>query len=265
MRLSALLASLTLVAMLFAGCAGDNDGEGDGASTSTSGTASRSTSGSATTSRSSTGTTTSSGTTSTGPAANHAPTGSVSAVVNGTEVAFALAGEDQDGDDLSWELSFGDASAATTGTTLPANVTHEYAAGNFTANFTVSDGQTTASYEVDVGLSAGGGSQAVVLAGHVVLPDPFAQADFGCLMDAGRRDSGTPAGYTGQDHPIDAAQWGWTYALDVAGMIAEYWSTATILGHGNSGTVPADAAYVVICISDPTAADSDYQLTLTPA
>lgn len=157
MRLSALLASLTLVALLFAGCSGD----GDGGSTSTSSSATRSSAASSSTSRSSTATTTSTGTTTTAAPANQPPTGSMSASINGTDVAFTLTGADADGDDLSWELDFGDGSGKATGMDLPANVAHTYAVGNHTANFTLSDGTDATSYEVPVTVAAAGGGAAV--------------------------------------------------------------------------------------------------------
>src|SRR5687768_9184834 len=117
MRNLAFLAILTISAMALAGCS--DDGGGDGDSTSSSSSTSRSSTSASSTSASSSGTTSAS-TTSTGPAANTPPTGSVSAVVNGTNATFSLTGTDADGEDLSWELDFGDGSARATGTDLPA-------------------------------------------------------------------------------------------------------------------------------------------------
>src|ERR1041385_6469361 len=92
----------------------------------------------------------------TGNATNHAPTGTISVVVNGTLASFNLTGQDSDNDTLSWTLSFGDGNQ-TNGTTLPATAAHNYtAAGNYTANFTVSDGHATAAYNVSIAVGSGG-------------------------------------------------------------------------------------------------------------
>src|SRR5687768_9431239 len=119
MRLSAVLATLTLVAMLFAGCSGDGDGEG---STTNSSSASRTFTG-AFPSTSSSGSTTSA-------QANQPPTGSLTTSVPGgaapLNVTFTVEGSDPDGDEPDWTLSFGDDSANENGTDLPAEVTHAY-------------------------------------------------------------------------------------------------------------------------------------------
>lgn len=250
------VACVALVALAFAGCSEDPERYPDGVpQTGTTGD-------SASESGSAIGTTTSSsGTTTTGGTANQPPTGSMAAVVNGTGVTFALRGSDPDADALSWTLAFGDGNS-TNGTSLPSNVTHTYAAtGNLTATFTLSDGAHSVNYTAN--FTVGGGSSGVVLSGHVVTPDPFAAADIGCLLDAGRRDGGGPGGVTGQDHPLEPSHWGLAYAFDVSGFLAEFWGDGAILGSGTSGQVPEEALYVVVCISDPAAADSEYQLTLS--
>lgn len=160
MRTLALLASLTILAMAFAGCTGD-DGGGEG-TTSTSSSSSR-TSSTATGTSSPSSTSGSATSTSTGSTPqNQGPSGSISVTVNGTNATFSLTGSDPDGDTLVWDLTFGDG-ASTNGTQLPANVTHAYAAGNFTANFTVTDGQAPSTYDVEVTVVGGGaaGPQAV--------------------------------------------------------------------------------------------------------
>ena len=168
MRLSALLSSLTLVALLFAGCSGDADGDGgDGTSSSSSSSrASSSTGASSSSSSSSTGS--ASSTSSGAPAENRPPTGSLSVTVEGSNATFGLTGTDPDGDILVWDLSFGDGSS-TNGTTLPANATHAYAAGgNFTANFTVTDGTDPTSYDVLVAIvGSGAGATSFVFIGDV--------------------------------------------------------------------------------------------------
>lgn len=160
MRLSALLASLTVLALAFAGCSGD--GDGDGISTSTSGSASGTgtTSGTSTSTENSTGSSTgSASSTSTGSSAdNQAPTGNISASVNGTNATFTLTGSDPDGDTLVWDLTFGDGNS-TNGTTLPATVNHTYAAtGNLTVEFIVTDGDLRESSNVTITVGSAGGA-----------------------------------------------------------------------------------------------------------
>lgn len=174
MRLSALLASLTLVALLFAGCSGDDDGNG-GATTSTSSSRSL-TSSTGTSSASSSSSASGSATgTSTGSAPqNQAPTGSISVTVNGTNATFSLNGTDPDGDIVVWDLTFGDGNA-TNGTSLPANVTHSYAgAGAFTANFTITDGTDPVTYDVTLNVTgaAGGGTLAVFTEAQAAPSNP---------------------------------------------------------------------------------------------
>jgi hypothetical protein len=166
MRTPALLATLAFVALALAGCSG-GDGDGDSDSTSSSTSASKSaTSTSSSSSKSATATSSSSSTTTTAPS-NQPPSGSVSAAINGTQVTFSLAGSDADGDELSWTLDYGDGSDGEDGTTLPANVTHAYAVGNYTANFTLDDGTATKSYEVPVAVTGGAGASGLVFEGTV--------------------------------------------------------------------------------------------------
>ncbi|MEA3137437.1 MAG: hypothetical protein QOJ26_1855 [Thermoplasmata archaeon] len=170
MRTLALLATLTFVALAFAGCAGDGNGGGDSSSSSSSSSRS-STSGTGTTSRSSTASATGSASaTSTGggtTATNQPPVGTISVTVDGANATFSLSGSDPDGDTLVWDLTYGDGSK-TNGTTLPANPVHTYAsAGNFTANFTITDGQAPATYDVTVTLAGvGGGAGPQVVEGE---------------------------------------------------------------------------------------------------
>lgn len=153
MRPMALLALMSLTALAFAGCADDTEGEGD--PTTSSSSSSSSSSSPTTFTSSATSTTGSSSSTSTGPGANQAPTGAISVSVNGTNATFTLSGSDPDGDTIAWDLELGDG-ATESGTTLPATVNHTYAAGNYTANFTITDGTDPTTYDVAVAVGGGG-------------------------------------------------------------------------------------------------------------
>lgn len=135
----AVVAVLLLLTLALAGCASKGGGDDDDGTSTATGTATATGSGSASKSGTTSG---SSSATGTGSAANQPPVATIAATVNGTAVAFELKGTDPDGDALTWNLTFGDGAAAD-GTQLPANVTHDYAAGAFTANLTVSDGKAS--------------------------------------------------------------------------------------------------------------------------
>lgn len=158
MRLTPLLAALTFLTLAFAGCSDGGDGDGETSSNTSTSQASTASSSSSTRSASATATTSSSSTGTGGPA-NQPPTGSVAASVNGTDATFTLTGTDPDGDMLVWELDFGDGSTED-GTTLPATVNHTYAAGNYTANFTVTDGKEPKTYSADIAAAASGSGSA---------------------------------------------------------------------------------------------------------
>ena len=164
MRTLAFLATLTFVAMAFAGCSDGGD-DGDGTTTSTS--ASRSSTSATATSTSRSSSSSSSASSTSGAPSNAAPSGSISASINGTNATFSLNGTDPDGDALSWELDFGDGSTPATGDTLPATSSHPYAIGNHTANFTLSDGTASKSYEVAVAVAGGSAAGPFVFAGDV--------------------------------------------------------------------------------------------------
>jgi hypothetical protein len=63
----------------------------------------------------------------------------------GGEFIFTANGQDSDGDELTWSLSFGDGTPNFGGQALPSKVNHTYAAGSFTANLTVHDGKASTS------------------------------------------------------------------------------------------------------------------------
>lgn len=266
MRLSALLASLTFLALAFAGCSGGGDDDGKG--TTTSGSSSSASSSSATSSSaSSSGTTTSATSTSTGPEANQPPTGGVSAVVNGTNATFSLTGTDADGDELSWELDYGDGSAKATGTELPANTTHQYVAGNYTAQFTLSDGEETRAFNVTLAIGAAAGS-APLQAAAVSWNAGFA----GCAAEYPQIPPVADAGnaFYGLVE-VDAATIGFTYTavidwaegpLALGADIAFYDADGAYID-GNlvsggppitaTGTVPAGAVFAVLTMCDGAA------------
>jgi PKD domain len=241
MRSSALLATLILLALAFAGCAGDK--EGSNGSTTSSGTGSRTSSvtGSTTGASSQTNTTTPS-------RQNQPPTGSISAVANGTTVSFALNGTDVDGDVLTWNLTFGDGAQAN-GTDLPAALDHVYGdAGNFTANLTISDGTDNATYSANLTLSGGAASQTVeaswdgpdnaACAGLPYDTVPMSENTYATfVVDAGTWGGSFTAdfaSFTLQDHLLFLDAAGADLGTFDAGLPATSWSV--------SGTVPANAA-----------------------
>lgn len=242
----AILAVLLLLTLVLAGCAskgggGDDDGS-TGASTST-GSGSQS----GTMSGTSSGTTSATGTGA--PGANSAPTGDLSVVLNGTLATFNLTGSDLDGDSLNWELSFGDDSANATGTSLPANVTHTFAIGNFTATLNVSDGQdfdtTNVTFTVAQAAGAGTVQDATVeyTAGQGFCAGTYPEGAGGIVYGELAVDVGTIG------KPFTAA---WTFAGSSLGVQAIFKDAAgtTVLDASNvfvselSGTVP-DAAVTV--------------------
>lgn len=138
------LLALLVVGLALSGCTSKGKG-GDGDADS-------STSSSTTATTTVTSTTT---TTSQAPAPNRAPSGGLSVSANGTQATFNLTGSDPDGDALGWTLSFGDNSTDQTGTALPANATHSYAAaGVYVVDFVLRDGNATARYNATLNLTA---------------------------------------------------------------------------------------------------------------
>ncbi|HUR24769.1 MAG TPA: PKD domain-containing protein [Candidatus Thermoplasmatota archaeon] len=263
MRLSALLASLTLVAILFAGCSG-GDGDGDATTSSSSSSSASASSTGSSTSRSSTASSTgSASSTSTGSSAeNKAPTGSVSAAINGTNATFTLTGADPDDDSLVWELEFGDGAKAN-GTSLPASITHEYpASANYTANYTVTDGQDRADYNVTVTITGGG-------AAVQSASTKWMAASTGCAAEYERIPPAAQAGNRVYGLvEVDPATVGLTYTAVIAwtagplalGADVSFYDAAGAFVEGNlvdggppvtlTGVVPDGAAFAVFTMCD---------------
>lgn len=163
MDLARPLAILLLVAISFAGCAdkGDKgkDDDGDGDDGGATGTGTRTSTGTST--QPGSGTSSGSGTATGGPGPNRAPTTSLAAsVANGTvplNVTFTVTATDPDGDNVTWDLRFGDGESAQGAGSGKANHTFDEA-GNYTVVLNVSDGARSASANLTIEVSMGGGS-----------------------------------------------------------------------------------------------------------
>lgn len=191
----ALLAILLLLGLAMAGCtSGNKDKDSDGTGTGTS-TSTHTATGSSTTTSGTKPSSGSSSQTGTSHPANHPPVGSIGAAANGTVVRFDLAGSDQDGDGLNWTLSFGDGSAAQSGSTLPANATHTFVSGNYTAFYNLTDGKATSSYNVTLNITAAGGAPGLTFTGDVAGYCAF------CTEVLGEQDGSEPAS------PFPSASW----------------------------------------------------------
>lgn len=225
---AALAVALFLAASL-AGCSGDGDDGGDSSSTSSSG--SRITYTATVSPTTSSSATTTSASSTSGSPSNQAPTGSISASVNGTQARFNLTGSDPDGDALVWDLAFGDGNA-TNGTTLPTSVTHAYnATGNLTATFTLTDGTARSSYNVTVQLAGGAAGQTASLT--------YTGGAFGCGAEFDPMPAGLPAaGVLYGEIVLEPATLGKPYRMTMT-----WASTPASLG-GDIAFYDADGAYV---------------------
>ena len=149
------IAAVLMIALLLAGCSSS----GGSSSTTTTGAPSTTTTApGATTAPAST--TTLPPSSSSGPAdTNHAPSiDSFEANATGLAVEFTFAATDADADPLTFVLSFGDGSTDATGALPKDNVTYMFAAaGTYSANLTVSDGELTATKTLLVEAGAGTG------------------------------------------------------------------------------------------------------------
>lgn len=257
MRPLALLAVLACACVVFSGCAGTGNGKASPSSTSSTSSSHASSSSSST-----------SASNGTGNATNHAPTGTLAVLVNGTGASFNLTGGDSDGDNLTWTLAFGDGNA-TNGTALPAALNHTYAPGNYSANFTLRDGKAATSYTAAINASAAssGTATAMTFTGTVYAPDPVAasQQDNECLfalmtITFGQPPSGKGLGdyhsFAGQ--VLDNAK----VAVTPSGMLWQFLTGSSYDGDHNAATVPAGSDGFLICSS--TAVDANYTVTITP-
>lgn len=239
MGLHAWLVVLLFGSLALAGC-GHDDNEG---SSSPSTTSSGSRSG-----------------TSTGPAPNAAPLGTMAVLINGTSATFNLTGTDADGDALTWILSFGDGDQ-TNGTALPTQVNHAYTPGNYSANFTLSDGKTNKSYLLNL-TAVAGGRATVTFTGGSLLPDPFAAVGDTCILalaDILRTE--LFGNVHGLPSEVEAT---WTFEIVPTGAHVTFTSADgnVVGGNGSSGTVGEGVDQAIACSTEPAI---DYTLTLTPA
>lgn len=233
----ALFGTLLLVTALLAGCSGDGGGgDGNDATGTSTSTGSSSQSKSSTSTKSQTSTSSSSQT-GTGAPGNRAPIGGIAATVNGTTVGFVLTGSDADGDDLEWTLAFGDGSASQEGSQLPANATHTYVAGNYTARYNVTDGLATASYNVTVSVQAGLPTVALSFSSDVANYCSF------CTEVLGEQDGTEPAS------PFPSVSW----SSGEQGIDAVWVEVpAALIGHAWSATTTgADVAIAAFTACSP--------------
>src|SRR5688572_28590100 len=210
MRLWALLAVLLLSSLVLAGCSDDGDDD-DGDATSSSSTTTRRSSSSGS---SMGGTSTSAGTTSSQPGqpaqepSNTAPVGSmaVSPVPNVSKAYnFTLNGTDPEGDNLVWDLLYGDGQS-TSGAVLPAAANHSYAAvGLYNATFTVSDGRLQTTYNLTVNVTAAAAGPGLTFVASVAAS--FSQCAAVMIAVAGGPAPATPlpsASWGSQEQGVDA-------------------------------------------------------------
>lgn len=183
--------------------------------------------------------------------ANHAPTASL--LANATDedplnVTFRMNATDADGDDLTWELDFGDEALANgtfgtvagNGSVPQANVTHAYAAGGlYNATLRVSDGNATANVTLALNLTAGSSFPQFVASGT---------PDFPCVQcsDAG---ANTGVGYRAGVNELDS--WFVEIPADAAGQ------PFTVSAAADVDMVFRDGCEGGAAVGDPFQADGD--------
>ena len=252
------LVLLTAFALLLAGCSGGSDTGTTSSSTTSTASTTQATSTGATTSA-----TTTSGTT-TAPAANRAPTATLTASVPGgtlpLNVTFKLEGADADQDELTFTFDADGKQPAErvgNGSGLPATVVFSYAAaGNYTAVLKVSDGTNETQATAKISVQAGA-KPAVVITG---------KASQYLLCGAPPGDDAAA--------PIEASLHGAPYTLVPDGVFPWWWigeaDTDPTENGGNSGIVPAGTTSVHICFDEPAPVpvavgqETDFTLTISP-
>lgn len=243
MRLWALLAAVLLCSMVLAGCSDDGDGD-DGTSSSSSSSSRASSSASSSTSPS-----TSATTSTTSPPgqpgvepANTAPVGTMSAVSSALErtINFTLNGTDPEGDNFVWDLTFGDGQA-TSGTQLPANVSHQYpAVGLYNATFVITDGRLQSAYNLTVNVTAATAASGLFFSGTTSVPCPQCTGGLDVFLSSPVPPPATPIaapGWNAQEPGIET-QW---VAI-----------TPDLVGKAFTVTATSDAAAAAFPACDPS-------------
>ena len=271
------LTLLVVAALALSGCADDAKDKDDKSASSTTTTSGTLVPTGSSTPTGSSSATASSSSTGTGAPANRAPSSTVTAAPTAGSVPltvnFTLGGADADGDALSWTLSFGDGSANATGTALPGNATHSYAAaGLYNATLTVSDGKLSSSSTVAINATAGaaaGGGNTQSTAGEWVT---------GSALSCGQYADGVFDPY--QETPLEGVEFskfdivpgtiGKAFLMDVkpaspaggpmelqfydaSGAGTDFFDSANPTSFDISGTVPAGSAFAVLfpCVPGP--------------
>jgi hypothetical protein len=201
---------------------------------------------------------------------NHPPTANLTAGVTGgpvpLAVSFTINGTDFDGDELQYNLTFGDETPAESGSlNEDLQIIHTFTiVGSFTVVLNVSDGTsfTLNSTTIEVGLPP----EPVIFSGEVLLPDAWAStiAENNCFLAILTGDDPLTYDLIGRTHRFPHPLDGWSYAFDNADMGAIFWDDApNILGSGAAGTVPAGTTYTQVCLRVP-GANVSYTMTITP-
>lgn len=122
------------------------------------------------------------------------------------EVTFTVSVSDADGDALNWTLDLGDGTTAE-GTT-DEEVTHSYAAGEFTAILTVSDGEAEATATAQVTATAAAPEPEEDL--HCHIEDGYEDVGGVYVMDAGwvfLESNDIPGLQVENNHPVGEPFW----------------------------------------------------------
>jgi hypothetical protein len=191
-------------------------------------------------------------------------------------VTFHATGSDADGDSLTYSLSFGDGTAASTGTALPADIVHQYSVvGNFTAKLTVGDGKSevnTTALVAATAAAAAGGPQVVTgswISGGPIACEQFLDGDdlhqmadqtgdFDWVQFDVRADTIDKA-FKATLEPVGAPGGGFEIDFyDAGGSNLGYFDSAPPDGLTIEGTVPASAAIGILFVCTPGPGDFTY-------